>query len=118
MSAPDHFVRIDLERSFPGDRPDLICKAPADAMCHAVYTCGCESWCKQGIEDGKPWHVPGDYSEPEYERHVGRFDPTECNLRDWAENSDECLKGESLIPVEPEFVDEYYLFHAVSDGGA
>lgn len=111
MSA-DHFVTIDLEDWNPGDRPTMTCKAPDDAMCHAVWSCDCEFWFKHGIEDGKPWHVPGDYSEPEFERHVGRFDPTECNLKDWAENQDECLRGKVMLPVTPEWDDDYVLFHA------
>lgn len=111
----DHFVTIDLELNFIADRPNLICKAPADAMCHAVYTCGCESWFEGGVEDGKPWHAPGDYSEPEYGRHVGVFDPTECNLRDWAENSDECLRGTVTLPVTAEWEGDYYTFHAVDE---
>lgn len=111
MSA-DHFVTIDLEDWSPGDRPTLICKAPDDAMCRALWTCECEEWFKSGIEGGRPWHAPGDYSEPEYERHVGRFDSTECIYRDWAENSDECLRGIVTIPVTPEHNGDHVLFHA------
>ena len=113
MSAPtNHFVRIDLESSWPGDHPTLICKAEPDAMCRAVWTCECEEWFKSGIEDGKPWHVPGDYSEPEYERHVGVFDPNECVYVDWADNSDECLRGVIIIPVEPQHHGDYVTFGA------
>jgi len=113
MSAPTHFVTFDLEGFRPGDRPKLTCTSPADAMCRAVWTCACEQWFKFGVEDGKPWHVPGDYSEPEYERHVGTFDPNECVYVDWADNSDECLGGIITIPVEPEHHGDYVTFHAV-----
>jgi hypothetical protein len=111
-AAADHFVVIDLESHFPSDCPTLICKAPADSLCHAVWPCDCEWWCKSGVQDGKPWHAPGDYSEPEYERHVGTFDPAECSLRDWASNSDECLRGEVTIPVTADFDYDCVTFHA------
>ncbi len=114
MSA-DHFVTIDLEKSFPGDCPTVTCKAPVEAMCHAVWPCDCEAWFKSGVEDGKPWHIPGDYSEPDYERHVGSFDPHQCNWKDWAENSDECLRGKVTFAVTPEWDGDYALFHAVPD---
>lgn len=111
-----HFVQIDLEDNFPGDRVTLICKAPADAMCHAVWDCQCEGWCFSGVEDGKPWHDPRDFSEADSgNRHVGRFDTSECNLRDWAENSDECLRGEVVLPVTAEWHGDYVLFHAVTE---
>lgn len=111
MSA-DHVVTIDLEYGWGGS-VTLACKARADAMCHAVWDCECEWWCKSGIgADGKPWHAPGDYSEPERERHVGTFDPTQCNWKDWAENSDECLRGKVTFAVTPEWDGEVVLFHA------
>jgi hypothetical protein len=123
VSKPTHFVTIDLEDWRPGDHPSLTCEAPPEAMCHAVWTCDCEWWCKTGIENGRPWHAPGDYSEPEYERHVGTFDPAECNLKDWAENSDECLRGKVMLPVRVEFDYDAVLFHAAGkarliNGGA
>jgi len=112
MSAPNHFVTVDLEGWHPGDCPTLICKAPADAMCHAIWTCQCESWFKDGIENGQPWHAPGDYSEIDDERHVGTLDPSQCIYIDWAGNSDECLRGVITIPVEPDHHGDYVTFDA------
>lgn len=108
----DHFVSIDLECFSLNDRLQLICKAPADSHCHAVYDCDCEQWFKSGTDGGKPWHIPGDYSEPEYERHFGRFDPSECCYVDWAENCDEVLRGTVVIPVRAQWEGDYYTFHA------
>ena len=110
--AADHFVKVDLEAGWPGDHPTLICKATADAICHAVWTCDCESWHDQGVEGGVPWHSTGDYSERLTERHVGRLDPDRCNLSDWAENSDECLRGTITVPVVAEFDYDFVTFHA------
>jgi hypothetical protein len=113
MGEPTHFVTFDLEDWHPGDCPRMTCTAPADAMCHAVWSCDCEWWCKDGIEDGQPWHAPGDFSEHEYERHIGKFDPKVCMFSDWAENSDECLRGVVTIPVTPEHDGDYVLFRAI-----
>ena len=112
IEAPTHFVEVNLEDWHPGDCPTLICKAPADALCHAVWTCDCESWHSQGVEDGAPWHSTGDYSERLDERHVGTFDPEFCNLKEWAANSDECLRGKVTVPVVPEWDFDFVTFHA------
>jgi hypothetical protein len=117
VSTLTHFVTLDLEDWHPGDRPSLTCEAPADAMCHAVWTCQCEWWHGSGVSDeGKPWHSVGDLNEDDGERHYGTFDPTECNLRDWAENSDECLRGKVLLPVRAEFDYDAVLFHIAGPG--
>ena len=61
------------------------CHAPADALCRAVYDCGCEEWFEAGVEDGVPWHECAGESWERRVRHFGRFDPRECNTRDWIE---------------------------------
>lgn len=85
------------------------CNAAADAPCRAVYDCGCAEWVASGVEDGVPWHEPETFSSREQpERHYGRFDPRECNARDWIEGDPiECqargADGLVVIPVDVEW---------------
>lgn len=78
------------------------CNAPAEALCHAVYTCECDEWTDGGVENGRPWHSSVRYDDADVEhedRHYGTLDPDECGQRDWFENSDEVLRGSVTFPV-------------------
>ena len=80
------------------------CHAADDALCHAVYDCRCEEWFESGVEDGVPWHEIADGQVTL--RHYGRFDPQECNVRDWIDGQGELDSqrhgpaGRILVPVE------------------
>lgn len=118
MSA--HTVTAEWDRH-GGVSYRFTCTAPAEALCHSVYgaDCACEEWREGGVEDGKPYHVVEEW---DYEartvtevRHWGTFNRTECNLRDWFENTDEALVGGSVtFPVEDEWQGDYYAFTAVA----
>jgi hypothetical protein len=109
MSA-DHFVTVEWSWSSPFPRESLTCKAPVESICHAVWDCQCESWDADGIEDGAPWHSlqGGDFDSTE--RHVGRFDRSECNLVNWFDNTDEVMRGSITFPVVAAFDGDYYTF--------
>jgi len=81
------------------------CNAPAESLCHAVYDCTCEEWTDGGVEDGVPYHTVGSDDPVDIEtiRHYGRFEPDECNERDWFENSDECLRGKVTFAVDGQY---------------
>lgn len=115
----DHFAIIDIEEgTFRGFR--IECDAPADARCHAIYTCDCEAYygfgvsawdCLPGMpppdELGQPWHET-------YERevHYGRFDRSQCTLADWAEIG-ENLSGTVRFPVDHVWTGDEVVFKAV-----
>lgn len=86
----------------------FVCNAPSTSMCHAVWTCDCETFYRSGIRHGMPAHQP-DYENPD-RWHAGTFDPDFCNLRDWYEADDEGLSGEVTVPVEANFEGDYYAF--------
>jgi hypothetical protein len=89
----------------------MTCHEPPESACHAKFDCECEAYTRTGVEDGIPWHEDeaiGDDDAPE--RHFGRFDPDECNLRNWAENSDEWLTGKVTFPVTSVWEGDYYRF--------
>lgn len=102
-----HLVTADWEPN-GGPSMSLKCEAPAEALCHAVWACECEEWDEDGVEDGKPWHRHDGDSH--LARHRGKFDPTECNLRDWFENSDEPMEGAIVFRVDPVFHGDYVTF--------
>ena len=93
----DHIAEIDFESSM---YPNLVCNAPEQSFCHAVWTCDCEQWDSQGIKDGKPWHESnhGDFEE-DYIYHEGTFNSNECNYTDWFDCG-EMLTGSIKFPVE------------------
>lgn len=111
----DHTVTVDYDQDpFAGDQT-MTCNAPPLSQCHAVFDCECESWSEIGIVDGNPRHTSwGD------EVHVGRFNPKECNLRDWFEGTDECLAGSFTAPVDAEWEGDFYTFRLTppTEGGA
>lgn len=92
------------------------CEAPAESLCHAVYgaDCVCETWSEAGIEAGHPFHVVTEWDDEAKTtvevRHVGQFDPKTCNLRDWFENADECLRGSITFPVNGSWEGDFYQF--------
>jgi len=102
---------IDIRFDGDDERPSIYfrCDAPSDGLCHVVYDCSCESWHSEEMVDGIPQHRDSDD-----EVHMGRF-VAECRLDDWFDNSDEVLSGDVTIPIRPEWVEGYYIFHV---GGA
>jgi len=112
--TPHHTVTARFEDGwFAEALASMKCTAPADALCHAVWDCGCEEWSDPRIEDGRPVHsvIVYDDEEDREEWHVGRFDPEFCNLREWFDNSDETLNGDVTFPVTPEWTGEGYVFN-------
>lgn len=106
-AAPEPAHRLVIESGFVM----FECHAAADSPCHTVYDCGCEEWFAAGVDDGVPWHETETLTECAGEswerkaRHFGRFDPRECNARDWIEGDPiECqargTDGQVVIPVE------------------
>ena len=99
--APDPVHRIVIVDGFM----TFECHAATNWPCHAVYDCDCEEWFASGVEGGVPWHEPEAFSSRE--RHFGRFDPRECNARDWIEGDSDPIEcqargtdGRVVIPVE------------------
>ena len=96
----EHTVTIDWGRDgWATNR--FECHAPADAMCHAVWSCDCEEFYDAGIRNGVPAHRP-DPDDPD-RWHAGTFNAAACNLRDWFDNTDEPLRGEVTVPVRAEW---------------
>lgn len=117
MTTPLHTVTIEWTPLGATDYT-FRCLAPADSLCHAVYTCTCEEWQDGGVVDGAPWHIPyggGDPDDVEAVRHFGVLDEAECGLRDWFENSDEAMRGSITFPVTAEWDGDMCLFHAGRD---
>jgi len=103
--GPDHTITVEWG-THGGVDYAFRCHAGPESLCHAVYDCTCEEWTDGGVKDGKPYHTVMTYDDAyaEHEvRHVGRFEPDECNERDWFENSDECLRGKVTFPVVGEY---------------
>ena len=107
----DHTINYDLR--YPGNGV-LECHAAPDAMCHAVFDCECESYDGYHVVDGKPHHHSSYDGIEASGHHVGHFDPDQCNLRDWHENSDEDVAGEVRVYVKEEWSSDYVKFHATS----
>lgn len=91
----DHFVKCDFDgRAYM----NLICKAPNEALCHATYSCNCETWAKEWVEDGTPKHET-DFEWGDNEVHTGEF-VNACNLEEWfSADCGESLQGQILFPV-------------------
>lgn len=89
----------------------FTCDAAPDSLCRVAWDCVCESWNDQGVEDGVPWH---SHDDGEW-RCLGSFVEGLCNLRDWFENTDECIEGTLTVPVTARFQGDFYLFRV---GGA
>lgn len=102
----EHAVIIDADDC--GLTTRLICTAPPDALCHAIWTCDCEEQYAAEIRNGVPAHRP--YSDDPDTWHAGRLDPTACAFRDWYEGSEETLRGTVRVPVSPEWHGDHYTF--------
>ena len=113
----DHIVTVEFDQW--GTTNTLRCTAPADALCRARYTCECEEWSEEGLIDGFPVHTVQRWDEATDEdvedSHVGRFDPEYCNLREWFENTDEPLSGQSTFSVTAEWQGDHYSFHPAKE---
>lgn len=111
----DHTVTVEWEDGSISPYMRFRCNAGPESLCHAVWTCECEEYDETGVTDGRPWHMLADgYRDVTYsgvQRHVGKFEPDECSLRDWFENSDESLRGSVTFPVEGEWDGDSYLFN-------
>ncbi|MCG7309719.1 MULTISPECIES: hypothetical protein [Brachybacterium] len=107
-----HTITYDL--TSPGNG-EMTCHAPADAPCHAVWDCDCESIYNYHVAFGVPHHY-NTYDDGYTVRahHVGRFDPSECAITVWHENSDEDVRGTVVVTVEPVWQGDYFEFRAGS----
>ena len=109
----DHAITIDFDGGL-GPHVTFACIAPEGAICHAVWTCDCESWVRSGVTDGVPWHSDHDPDDPltaSTERHVGTLDAAYCGLRDWFDAGDgEDIHGKVTVPVKPIWEPEYVRF--------
>ena len=108
----DHTITYDLRH--PGNGT-LRCHAAPYAACRAVFDCECERFYGYHVVDGVPHHY--DTYEDGYTvraHHVGRFDPDECALIPWHENSDEDVSGTVCVTVDPDWHEDCVEFHAVS----
>jgi len=110
VNVYEHEVVIDFTDGYAVTT--LRCNAPERALCHAEYECECESWFEDGVENGRPWHDAGDYSELDKERHYGKF-VARCGMADWARNTDEWLMGEVTAPVRYDWQGDYYMFSII-----
>ena len=112
MSA--HTVTIEFEPM--GPTAEMTCTAPADADCRRRYDCDCVTWFETGIEeDGRPYHVVGDWSERHHDdRHYGTFDPEWCNEVEWFDAADglDNTTGTVTFTVESEWDDDHFTWHA------
>ena len=111
MSATQHAVTLAFYGGSPYAR--LTCHAPAEALCHASWTCDCERWESDGVQDGLPYHENGG-ADGRAVRHYGTFDPTACNLRNWFDDNEELLHGEVTFPIRAEWDGDYYTFRPVT----
>lgn len=119
MTTPDHTVTVEFEGDTTWHGP-MTCHAPAEALCHASWTCDCESWVHQGVTDGVPWHSEQDADDPltrSTERHVGTLDPTYCQHVEWYAATD-ALEGTVSLAVTPRFVAGGVEFHVGLAGEA
>lgn len=107
MTCP-HTITITAEEGLLR-AGDFVCDAPPDALCHAVWSCDCETYHSEGIRNGVPAHQPG-WCDDDTTWHAGRFEPGFCNYRDWFDGMDETLDGSAVIPVTPRWEGEEYAF--------
>lgn len=107
--ASEHTVTVKFDHW--GTHATLVCTAPLESQCHAVYSCDCEEYGGTGTDDGRPWHLPlyEDPNEP-VERHYGHFDPDECDLKNWFEETDDPLDGGLTFDVTPVWENSAYRF--------
>lgn len=106
---PGHRVEVSFY-GYPSSR--LICHAPGDAPCKAVWDCECETIFDYLVtREGKPTHLPDPYDKHHW--HEGRFDHTQCSLADWFENDDEPLQGTVTLDVTPTWEGDFYTFQVV-----
>jgi hypothetical protein len=108
--SAEHLVTADWGTGESWPTLHLACKAPDDAICHAVWDCECEQWGEHGVDSTGPWHEHAAYDVDPAVRHYGRFDKTECNLVNWFDNSEEMMRGSISFPVAAEFDGDYYTF--------
>ena len=102
----DHTLDITFDE---GARASLICAAPADALCRAVWVCECESIGGYEVIDGSPTHKGDEHRAP----HVGQFVSDACNYRDWfdeGEGIDE-VSGRLSVDIEADWQGDYYEFN-------
>lgn len=102
----EHYVECEFDG---GTYLRLICKAPAQSLCHTTYSCQCESWSGEWIEDGKPRHKAYvDYGEPEI--HIGKFQE-DCGLEEWfSADCGESLEGKIVLPIKHVWADDHVEF--------
>lgn len=105
MSTSDHSIIFDRMGATSTARWD--CRAEDTAPCRVVYDCRCEEVPGFKIIDGVPTHAIYDDFGPDpnaiLDRHAGHFVPDHCVFADWFEEQDECVRGEVIISVEPEW---------------
>lgn len=113
----EHEVTIEADG---GLYATLKCNAPADALCHARWTCECETLSAVEVLDGVPRHAYVDEGSGIVDAwHEGTFDLGHCELRVWF---DECGDVESMyggsvtVPVTAEWDGDGYTFSIVTDG--
>ena len=109
----DHIITYDLIDPRSGA---MDCLAPADAPCHAVWDCGCETIYDYHVRNGEPHHY-STYDGDDMQvrgHHVGHFDADECSIRDWHENSDEDVTGTVAVKVNPVWHGDFYELEAIS----
>ena len=104
----EHTITVELGPY--GPYAEMTCTAPETADCRRRFVCGCETWFRTGVEDGRPYHIPGDYSENLDERHYGVFDPSWCNEVEWFDSCDglDNTAGKVTLAVESKWEGEHY----------
>jgi len=103
----EHTVTIEFEdgcRSYT-----FTCNAGPKSLCHARYTCDCETWYDQSIRNGVPAHRPDPFDEGLW--HAGVFDADECSHKPWFDEADDApLDGEVTFSVNPVWQGDYETF--------
>lgn len=103
----EHTVTVTFEDGFP--RYTFTCNAGPESLCHARYTCDCETWYDHSIRNGVPAHRPDPFDEESW--HAGVFDADECFHKSWFDEADDApLDGEVTFPVNPVWQDDYETF--------
>lgn len=109
----EHTVTIEFEdgwRSYT-----FKCNAGPKSLCHARYTCDCETWYDQSIRNGVPAHRPDPFDEELW--HAGVFDPDECLHKYWFDQAPEdSLNGVITIPVTPVWQGDCETFDILTPG--
>lgn len=83
MDDKEHHIKLTFDE---GVYANLICEAPPESICHAIWSCNCESWDDEGIgEDGLPFHSITDDDDKEV-RHIGTF-KDHCRFDDFFDES-------------------------------